>query len=92
LQYKSPFSMSQPPAYLIPNQAYEPDAEPECTILLADVEHAATLLHEPEAMPGILHKLHTPRVLFGQVFTLRQVVFGLLLVFCLTPWASPPLA
>ena len=41
---------------------------------------------------GILRHLHTPRVAFGQGFTWRQVVFGLLLVFCLTPWASPPLA
>jgi uncharacterized integral membrane protein (TIGR00698 family) len=28
----------------------------------------------------------------GRPVSLRQVVFGLLLVFCLTPWASPPLA
>jgi uncharacterized membrane protein YadS len=28
----------------------------------------------------------------GQFVTLRQVVFGLLLFFCLTPWASPPIA
>ncbi|OGX90431.1 hypothetical protein BEN49_22785 [Hymenobacter coccineus] len=26
------------------------------------------------------------------MFTLRQAVFGLFLVFCLTPWASPPVA
>ncbi|RYY08563.1 MAG: putative sulfate exporter family transporter [Cytophagaceae bacterium] len=39
-----------------------------------------------------MRALHTPRVLLGQTYTLRQVVFGLLLVFCLTPWASPPLA
>ncbi len=41
---------------------------------------------------GFFRHLHTPRVLFGQDFTLRQVVFALFLVFCLTPWASPPLA
>lgn len=28
----------------------------------------------------------------GYSVTGRQVVFGLLLVFCLTPWASPPVA
>lgn len=44
------------------------------------------------AETGFLRHLHTPRVVFGQTFTLRQVVFGLFLVFCLTPWASPPLA
>ena len=48
----------------------------------------------PEASDpaGFFHRLHTPRVLFGRNFTLRQVVFALLLGFCLTPWASPPLA
>ena len=30
--------------------------------------------------------------MLGREFTWRQVVFGLLLVFCLTPWASPPVA
>lgn len=39
-----------------------------------------------------LRLLHAPRVAFGQRFTLRQVVFVLLLGFCLTPWASPPVA
>ncbi|AMJ65305.1 hypothetical protein AXW84_07595 [Hymenobacter sp. PAMC 26628] len=29
---------------------------------------------------------------FGRAVTLRQVAFGLFLVFCLTPWASPPVA
>ena len=41
---------------------------------------------------GFWRHLHTPRVAFGHRFTLRQVVFGLFLVFCLTPWASPPVA
>ena len=41
---------------------------------------------------GFFRQLHTPRVLFGHTYTLRQVVFGLLLIFCLTPWASPPVA
>ncbi|MFD1467012.1 YeiH family protein [Hymenobacter caeli] len=41
---------------------------------------------------GFFRLLHTPRVVFGRDFTLRQVAFGLLLVFCLTPRASPPIA
>ncbi len=41
---------------------------------------------------GFFRHLHAPRVAFGRGFTLKQVVFGLLLAFCLTPWASPPVA
>ncbi len=41
---------------------------------------------------GFLRHFHTPHLVAGRVITLRQVVFGLLLVFCLTPWASPPVA
>ena len=59
--------------------------------LPADQDQAARALDEP-GTTGIFRWLHTPRVLWGQRFTLRQVVFGLLLVFCLTPWASPPIA
>ena len=40
----------------------------------------------------MLDYLRASRVLHGQRFTLQQMVFGLLLVFCLTPWASPPIA
>ena len=46
----------------------------------------------PGAPTGFWRHFHAPRVLLGQAFTLRQVVFALLLVFCLTPWASPPIA
>ncbi|OGX86474.1 hypothetical protein BEN47_13075 [Hymenobacter lapidarius] len=35
---------------------------------------------------------HTRRVLCGYPFALREVVFGLIVIFCLTPWASPPVA
>ena len=48
--------------------------------------------------PAELHEttffshLHQTRVVFGQNFTLRQVVFVLFFIFCLTPWASPPIA
>jgi uncharacterized integral membrane protein (TIGR00698 family) len=41
---------------------------------------------------GIFRHLHTPHLVLGYPVTGRQVVFGLLLVFCLTPWASPPAA
>ena len=41
---------------------------------------------------GFFRHFHTPRVVFGRVITLRQAVFVGLLVFCLSPWASPPLA
>ncbi|RZK97322.1 MAG: putative sulfate exporter family transporter [Hymenobacter sp.] len=55
--------------------------------------HPAAPAPSAAALPtGIFRALHTPRVLLGQAYTWRQVVFGLLLVFCLTPWASPPLA
>ncbi|MVN75486.1 putative sulfate exporter family transporter [Hymenobacter sp. HMF4947] len=36
--------------------------------------------------------MQVPHALVGQVFTWQQVVFGLFFVFCLTPWASPPIA
>ena len=41
---------------------------------------------------GYWGRLHTPHLVAGYPVTGRQVVFGLLLVFCLTPWASPPVA
>ncbi|MFC6222372.1 YeiH family protein [Hymenobacter artigasi] len=41
---------------------------------------------------GFFRHLHTPHLVAGYPVTGRQVVFGLLLVFCLTPWASPPVA
>ena len=47
---------------------------------------------EIDEATGFHRRLHAPRVLLGRRFTLRQLVFGLLLVFCLTPWASPPIA
>lgn len=45
-----------------------------------------------ESAAGLFSRFHTQRTAFGLVFTLRQVVFVLLLLACLTPWASPPLA
>ena len=41
---------------------------------------------------GYFRHFHTPHTVFGFELTLRQVVFCLLLVYCLTPWASPPIA
>jgi uncharacterized integral membrane protein (TIGR00698 family) len=41
---------------------------------------------------GVFRHFHTPHRVLGQLVTLRQVVFWGLLVFCLSPWASPPLA
>ena len=41
---------------------------------------------------GFLGRFYVPHVAFGHRYTLREVVFGLLLLFCLTPWASSPLA
>ena len=41
---------------------------------------------------GIFRYFHTPHYVLGRAVTLRQVVFWGLLVFCLSPWASPPLA
>ena len=43
-------------------------------------------------VPGVFRQFHARRVLLGRAYTWRQVVFGLLLIFCLTPWASPPVA
>ena len=41
---------------------------------------------------GPFRHFHTPHRVFGRPVTGQQLVFGLLLLFCLTPWASPPLA
>ena len=56
--------------------------------LLAPAAAAAA----PDEPAGIFRHFYTPRVLLGQRFTLRQVVFGLFLGYCLTPWSSPPVA
>jgi uncharacterized integral membrane protein (TIGR00698 family) len=74
------------------NPAPSATSEAECTILPAKMERVALAANEQKFISSIFRQLYTPRVLFGQVFTLRQVAFGLMLVFCLTPWASPPIA
>ena len=45
-----------------------------------------------EAANSFWQRFHNPHFVAGYPVTGRQVVFGLLLVFCLTPWASPPVA
>ncbi len=51
-----------------------------------------TVLPTPATTPGRFAAFHQPRQLLGMPFTWRQVVFGVALLFCLTPWASAPLA
>lgn len=47
---------------------------------------------DPTEGTGWFRAFHLPYVVLGRRFTLRHVVFTLLLTFCLTPWASPPVA
>lgn len=42
--------------------------------------------------PGVFHRFQTPHTVFGITFTTRDAVFAALLLFCFTPWASPPVA
>ena len=81
--------MSRP---TIPPPPPEHTAEPLLFASPAEQAAAAAAFDEGINTTGIFGPLHAPRVAFGKEFTLRQVVFGLLLVFCLTPWASPPIA
>ena len=53
---------------------------------------AATAGATDEEATGFFRRFHTAHSVFGRHITGRQVVFGLVLVFCLTPWASPPVA
>jgi uncharacterized integral membrane protein (TIGR00698 family) len=52
----------------------------------------ATKLPSPASAAGFRTQLLAPRVVFGRSLTLQQVVFVGFLIFCLTPWASPPVA
>ena len=60
--------------------------------------HQPSATAEPEAASqageatGFVQYFRTPRRWPRLHFAWRQVVFGLLLMFCLTPWASPPIA
>ena len=55
-------------------------------------EAAAAAPSGTEATAGFQRVFYAPRTLLGKSFTLRQVVFGLIVIYCLTPWASPPIA
>ena len=67
-------------------------AQPTAPLALAPASEIPDALLSGEEATGFFQHLHAPRVLFGHSYTLRQVVFALLLIFCLTPWASPPIA
>ncbi|MDO7849193.1 putative sulfate exporter family transporter [Hymenobacter sp. M29] len=58
----------------------------------APVAPAADTAAEAARRSRFSEGLHAPHRLFGWEFSLQQVVFSVVLVFCLTPWASPPLA
>jgi len=51
-----------------------------------------TGLEAPSSAAGSWYSWRAPRRLLGREVTGRQVVFGLLLLACLTPWVSPPIA
>ncbi|MDB5235661.1 MAG: hypothetical protein JWR44_2654 [Hymenobacter sp.] len=44
------------------------------------------------SISGFRAQLLAPREVLGRTVTLQQVIFVGLLIFCLTPWASPPVA
>lgn len=62
---------------------------PVVAVVIANVP---TVAITAQSADGFFWQLHAPHTLFGKVFTLRQIVFVLFLGFCLTPWASPPIA
>ncbi|WP_235184066.1 YeiH family protein [Hymenobacter sp. IS2118] len=79
-------------ALLVPHspKPLAPDDQPSAAGKpLREAAAAAPTRMEPT---GFRRHFHSPRLVFGQTVTLRQVVFGLLLICCLTPWASPPIA
>ena len=70
-----------------PSAPRHPATRPRATVMTK-----AALAPATAETTSFLRHLHTPRVAFGQNFAWRQVVFMLFFVFCLTPWASPPVA
>jgi uncharacterized integral membrane protein (TIGR00698 family) len=60
--------------------------------MAAPTQPAPAVAPTAEARTSFWQRFHTPHIVAGYPVTGRQVVFGLLLVFCLTPWASPPVA
>ncbi len=53
--------------------------------------HTLPPTHAPNSAKFARH-MQAPHHMLGVTLTGQQGVFGLLLVYCLTPWASPPLA
>ncbi|WP_201986636.1 YeiH family protein [Hymenobacter rubidus] len=64
---------------------------PRPTLLPPAAKRLATA---PVSTPptGFFGRCHTPHLVLGHAVTGSQLVFGTLLLFCLTPWASPPVA
>ena len=63
-----------------------PDAPASALLTAANLGPALPLLS------GFSAYFLRPHAVLGRAVTLRQVVFALLLIYCLTPWASPPVA
>ncbi|MBF9219781.1 YeiH family protein [Hymenobacter ruricola] len=61
-------------------------------LLTKTPENAGTGPLTSAAPAGPFRSFHAPHTLLGFTFTLRQVVFGLVLLYCLSPWSSPPVA
>ncbi|WP_083320804.1 YeiH family protein [Hymenobacter glacialis] len=55
-------------------------------------DESATAAAPATKASGFWQAFHTRRVVWGYSFALREVVFGLIVLFCFTPWASPPVA
>ena len=70
------------PLPTLPPPAIQPQTAPKVDAAVAKEASAA----------GFWQAFHAPRTVLGHPITLRQVVFAGLLIFCLTPWASPPVA
>jgi uncharacterized integral membrane protein (TIGR00698 family) len=78
----------------LPTLARSPKQDSVAAPVTATQTSAPTSVAAPTAAESssFLCHFHAPHLVFRKVVTLRQVVFIGLLVFCLTPWASPPVA
>ncbi|WP_223648936.1 YeiH family protein [Hymenobacter psoromatis] len=84
--------MPRPTPLTPPNTAPATTAAPMLMASAAQMDRAAAALDAPENPTGFWRHFYAPRTVWGREFTGRQVVFALLLLYCLTPWASPPIA
>ena len=80
-----------------PTPLHSPDTAPVTTaapMLMASPAQMdrAAALDAPEKPTGFWRHFYAPHTVLGREVTGRQVMFALLLVVCLTPWASPPIA